>query len=53
MQGAQAAIDKFNGYMLEGRPLAVSLDRKLQEQLQSQMGGGVGGAGGVEAQAQY
>ncbi len=32
-QAAQAAINQFHTYQLEGRPLAVSLDRKLLDQV--------------------
>ncbi len=45
-EDAQKAVEKFQGYSLEGRPIAVNIARPREERPPRQFGGGGGGGGG-------
>ena len=43
---AQKAVEKFHGFQMEGRALAVNIARPREERPPRQFGGGGGGGGG-------
>lgn len=45
-EDAQKAVEKFQGYSLEGRPIAVNIARPREERPPRQFGGGGGFRGG-------